>query len=385
MKNGIKIPLIICIGVVVALFTCELYLRTFKPQLTESRAQAFSFPCFEQGTYRWIKLASNKTCPLRSPVGDFPDTFVQTNSLGLRNPEISPIKPAHTKRILFIGDSYTMGWGVEERSAFPRVTEKILNASSSALTVETINAGFTGAGPSGYYLYLKLQGLKLNPDIVVVGLYLGNDILSRREIEWMTTDSDNLPETIRSKTAYVDQAGNLRTTTVPIPYRFPILRNSHLFIYLIHALFGRAPTQTETLTSKEFVSALVCQFKEACHELDSEKNEVMLLLKGMKKLTEKSGAKFLVTIIPTDFQIHQDDWLKYRLPFPLLHKDREFPNKQIAKWLDDAGIQYIDLLPTFVDHEDEETYFALDDHWNERGHALAADAISRVLFPLITQ
>ena len=251
--------------------------------------------------------------------------------------------------------------------------------------IQTVNAGFTAAGPSGYYLYLKLQGLKLTPDVVVVGLYLGNDIISRRDIEWLQTDEYGLPGIIRSETSYVDINGNLRNTTIPIPYRIPILRNSHLFIYLTHALFGRAPTQTEEDHSANFVNTLICQFKEACHDLDSEKEEVMTLLKAMKKISNDAGSQFLVALIPTDFQIHADSWLKYRLPFPLLHKDREFPNNQIAKWLTEAGIEYIDLLPTFIDHEGEQTYFTLDDHWNPRGHEIAAEAISRLLLPLIKQ
>jgi SGNH hydrolase-like domain, acetyltransferase AlgX len=373
------------IGLFMSLLIMELGLRLWAPQLTLDRAEAFSFPCFAEGQFRWAKLAVNKTCPLRSPVGDFPDTIVKTNSLGLRNPEITEEKPIATKRVLFIGDSYTMGWGVPEEKAYPRLVETQLNTLSLLYKVQAINAGFTAAGPSGYYLYLKLQGLKLTPDVVVVGLYLGNDIISRRDIEWIKTDTDGLPEIIRSKSSYVDNNGNLRNTTIPIPYRFPILRSSHLFIYLIHSLFGHAPTQTEELTSNDFVNALVCQYKETCHELDQQKAEVMMILIGMKKLIEKSGAKFVVALIPTDFQIHADAWLKYRLPFPLLHKDRELPNKQFAQWLDEAGIDYIDLLPIFMEHESEQMYFVRDDHWNERGHQIASETISQALLPTLKE
>jgi lysophospholipase L1-like esterase len=375
--------LFIFIGFFSALVIIEVALRLWTPQLTQERAEAFSFPCFTEGQYRWVKLAPNKTCPLRSPIGDFPDTVVTTNSLGLRNPEITIEKPANTKRILFIGDSYTMGWGVHEQQTFPRLTESILATESATFAIQTINAGFTGAGPSGYYLYLKLQGIQLKPDIVVVGLYLGNDIISRRDIEWTTTDTKGLPETIRSKSSYVDNAGNLRSTTIPIPYRFPVLRNSHLFVYLINRVLERAPTMNELLNSKDFVSALVCQYKAACHELDREKSQIMMLLTAMKKITDENGAKLLVTIIPTDFQIHPDSWLKYRLPFPLLHKDREFPDTQFSQWLTDAGIDVLDLLPTFIDHEDEQTYFSLDDHWNPRGHTIAAETLAPRLKELL--
>jgi lysophospholipase L1-like esterase len=379
IRPGLNRVACVVLGLSGAMLCLELAIRILSPQMTRERAEAFSFPCFTEGQFRWLKLAANKTCLLRSAAGDFPDTIVQTNSLGLRNPEIPLKKPTDTKRILFIGDSYTMGWGVEEKNTYPRLTEELLSTRSAQSNIQAINAGFTAAGPSGYYLYLKLQGLRLAPDIVVVGLYLGNDIISRRDIEWLTTDTNGLPEVIRSKSTYVDTAGNLRTTTIPIPYRIPVLRNSHLFIYLVNALLGRAPTQSELRSSDDFVNTLVCQFKDACHELDSEKEEVMMLLKAMKKLTNEAGADFLVVLIPTDFQIHADAWLKYRLPLPLLLKDLEFPDRQFSKWFTEAGIDFVDLLPVFAEHESEQTYFTNDDHWNVRGHEIAAEALSGYL------
>ena len=209
---------IVCIvlGIVVALFVAEILVRHFDPQITLSEAEDFSFPCFAQGASRWIKLASNKTCILRSINGDFPNTVVKTNSLGLRNPEITLTKPPSTKRILFIGDSYTMGWGVPEQSAYPRLTEKLLDTESLPFAVQDINAGFTASGPSGYYLYLKQHGLDLSPDIIVIGFYLGNDILARRDVEWVKTDADGLPLVLRSKSTYVDAKGEMRKTTLPL-------------------------------------------------------------------------------------------------------------------------------------------------------------------------
>src|ERR1700727_1941155 len=66
---------------------------------------------------------------------------VRINSLGLREREIPLEKPHGIFRILAIGDSFTMGWGVNAENTFTRVAEKSLNAAPSSNPVQIINAG----------------------------------------------------------------------------------------------------------------------------------------------------------------------------------------------------------------------------------------------------
>ena len=63
------------------------------------------------------------------------ETTVHVNSLGLRDDEISLESP----EIVFLGDSMTMGWGVQQDETFPQVFESISG-------LKTLNSGGVGYG-----------------------------------------------------------------------------------------------------------------------------------------------------------------------------------------------------------------------------------------------
>lgn len=99
---------------------------------------------------------------------------IRTNSRGLRSDReyISP-KPGNTKRVLALGDSITMGWGVRLEDTYACVLESLLNQNSQ-LDFEVIN---TGVG--NYNSTSKLAALKkfidLEPDAIILCFYI-NDL-----------------------------------------------------------------------------------------------------------------------------------------------------------------------------------------------------------------
>src|SRR5262249_30227954 len=100
--------------------------------------------------------------------GSFDSTF-RTNSRGLRDREHAFQKPPSVTRIVVLGDSFTWGWGVNDDEVYPAVIESLLKG------VEVINLGVTAFGTRQEINYLKLEGLRYQPDTVIVGLCL-NDI-----------------------------------------------------------------------------------------------------------------------------------------------------------------------------------------------------------------
>lgn len=375
----LKNVVVIFFSIIIALIAIEIYLRLFNPQLTLSRVQAFNFNCFEEGTRRWIKLAANKTCLLSSPANPLFRSEIKTNSLGLRNPEIGKKNPG-TKRILFIGDSFTMGWAVEEEEAFPRLVEKMLTSKIPNQKIETINAGFTAAGPSGYYLYYKNFTQTIKPDIVVINLYLGNDITSRLDVDWIKKDKKGLPEVVRSKISYIDFYGQLRRKDEPIKYQIPILNESHAFVFFMDRLTPLPKVKTET----EVITPFVCLFKRQCHDLEKAKQEVATLLIEMQKIARSRNQQMIIAILPVEFQIYDQARPKYGIPIPLSTREKQIPNEYFHELFSKHNINYIDLLPDFLDYGNTRTYFSYDDHWNQLGHYIAAEAISNQLMEIIS-
>ncbi|MBE8233639.1 MAG: SGNH/GDSL hydrolase family protein [Endozoicomonadaceae bacterium] len=99
---------------------------------------------------------------------------MDTNSQGLRGPEIAP-KTNDKFRILSLGESSTYGTKVKFEETYSKILEKTLGAMQGK-PVEVINAGVPGYSMFQGLTFLHLHGLDLNPDMVLI--YFGfNDFL----------------------------------------------------------------------------------------------------------------------------------------------------------------------------------------------------------------
>jgi len=86
--------------------------------------------CSEYDEQFFYRLRPNVQCNFSNI--EF-STLIETNSIGLRDDETSLSQPD----VICIGDSYTMGWGVQQQESFPQQLEhksglKVLNAGMSS-------------------------------------------------------------------------------------------------------------------------------------------------------------------------------------------------------------------------------------------------------------
>jgi lysophospholipase L1-like esterase len=106
-------------------------------------------------------------------VGNYYGVEIRTNTLGMRERELIPVKPAGRKRVVFLGDSYTLGWGVPYEATFSRQLEQLLNKGD--VGTEVVNMGTGNYNSTMEVELFKLKGLDLNPDLVVLMYYI-NDV-----------------------------------------------------------------------------------------------------------------------------------------------------------------------------------------------------------------
>lgn len=107
----------------------------------------------------------------------------RTNNLGLRRDTDSSFqKPPDLFRILLLGDSQTDGY-VDNAETFSALLESSLTSRLAVVgkRVEVLNAGVVGYSPAQEFLWYKLWGIRLNPDLVLVVFYVGNDIVELRD------------------------------------------------------------------------------------------------------------------------------------------------------------------------------------------------------------
>lgn len=105
---------------------------------------------------------------------EFDYTFT-ANSLGLRGPERSFAKPAGTRRIAVIGDSFVVGYGVADNDVLTAQLENLLTVAGQPPT-QVLNVGRTGTSTIREYDLHRLIARRFDPDIVVLAYFLGNDL-----------------------------------------------------------------------------------------------------------------------------------------------------------------------------------------------------------------
>ncbi|MFA5156668.1 MAG: SGNH/GDSL hydrolase family protein [Candidatus Omnitrophota bacterium] len=94
---------------------------------------------------------------------------INTNSKGIRGiVEYDYEKPEGKKRILVLGDSFTFGVGVKDNETYPYFLQEMLPGA------EVINFGVPGYGHDQMLIYLKEEGIKYKPDIVILGFLTGD-------------------------------------------------------------------------------------------------------------------------------------------------------------------------------------------------------------------
>jgi hypothetical protein len=103
-----------------------------------------------------------------------------TDSRGFRGKERASPKPADTRRVLFVGDSVVLGWGVDEAETFVALVQDDLCARAGERW-EAVNAGHLLHDTTQELAAFEEQGVNYEPDLVLL-VYVDNDVVLTREV-----------------------------------------------------------------------------------------------------------------------------------------------------------------------------------------------------------
>lgn len=95
--------------------------------------------------------------------------LIRTNSYGLRGAEV-PVPSTAKRRILFLGSSITLGWGVPEEETVTARLEQMFR--SKGLNVEVLNAGIGNYNAPRYVERFLTKLAPLKPTDIVVHYFL---------------------------------------------------------------------------------------------------------------------------------------------------------------------------------------------------------------------
>jgi hypothetical protein len=137
----------------------------------------------------------------------FGNKILNTNSKGLRGQKEFPYSKEKGKvRILILGDSFTFGDEVSDAETYSYYLQEMLP------NTEVINMGVHGYGHDQMLILLREEGVKYEPDIVILGflpLDMPRNLLGFRDF---------------AKPRFVLKGGELTLTGVPVPRPEDILQ-----------------------------------------------------------------------------------------------------------------------------------------------------------------
>jgi hypothetical protein len=129
----------------------------------------------------------------------FGNNILSSNSKGIRGKiEYAYARNKDKLRILILGDSFTFGQGVSDNETYPYYLQQILPDT------EVINLGVHGYGHDQMLIYLKEEGIKYKPDIIILG--------------YIAMDADRNMLTFRdyAKPKFELAAGKLKLSNFPV-------------------------------------------------------------------------------------------------------------------------------------------------------------------------
>jgi lysophospholipase L1-like esterase len=295
--------------------------------------------------------------PFEREYGEFP-----LNSHGFKDVEFEKQKAPGTYRILGIGDSFAYGV-VPYPANYLTLLEERLNAAGRS--VEVINMGVPNAGTSDYLAIFVKEGLELNPDMVSVSFFIGNDFVVRRVKRKLYSYS--------YLATYIKYAHDVRTKVAD---QFNPAGGS--YDDSVGPFTDNAFLEVEHMRSPQFLRENT--------EFERDFFDAFEPLLRMKEICDRRGIHFTVAIIPDEMQIDSTLQNKVMGAYHLRPEAYDFtlPNKRLQAALKAHHIDYIDLLDGFAAGSARaRLYRPNDTHWNIAGNALAAELLSRHLLPLI--
>jgi hypothetical protein len=302
------------------------------------------------------------------------------NSWGDYDTEPSRKKPGECLAVT-IGDSFAAGV-VPHAWHFTTVAERALPGCS------VYNMGQVRIGPREYRYLLEKNALGLNPDIIVIDLFIGNDLsddygCNPSPFRKLFDRENLLVYTVpRRLTAWAGERRRLGAgQQVGVPQMDNALADVG-FPWLTDPL-----KEQESSSPEEYLRLEARRAREICApEASRYYPDFFVALDELVKSAGQTRLAFL--LIPDELQVEDDLWNQVTSANPGLALDRERPQRVVGEWLKARNVPYLDLLPlmraapAWTDGK-KHFYHLRDTHFNARGNELAGKALADFLKPFL--
>jgi len=249
---------------------------------------------------------------------------IETNSFGFRDREFPVARVPGVKRIMMLGDSFTLGWGVPFDSTFSKQLERQLDANGQP--TEVINLGVGNYNTVMELELFKEKGLQFKPDAVVLMYYVN--------------DAEPTPAV----------AGALKAA---------LFSHSYLIAFVADRLIKLKPLVDHNYDWKAYYGNL---YRPGEAGLDASRQALV----DLSALCRARNIKLMVVNIPELRELKQ-------YPFP---QATEFVRSVVAA----QGVSFLDLAPSLVTEEPASLWVSPQDpHASIKANGIIARELYRAL------
>jgi lysophospholipase L1-like esterase len=277
---------------------------------------------------------------------------VEVNAKGLRGPELDYARRPGVARILYLGDSVTVGYLLPSHAqSYPYLTAERLQRMGGR-TIETVNGAVNGYSTWQEVRWLEREGLGYQPDLIVLGFVL-NDVAGELEAlrGWRHTASKQLALSVSSG---IDRIANYSALAA-------LARQAALTLRFGRNVRGGA--EREELFGVRMLVA------------DPERpdvREAWAVTRGdldrLATLCRRRHIRLCLVVFPYAFQVG-------------VARGGDDPQRRLLEFGRQLGIPALDLLPVLRARAKDDglapaDYFLDDDHPSLLGSAVVADVLA---------
>jgi hypothetical protein len=292
------------------------------------------------------------------------ETQIRTNDAGLREGPVPP-ESAGIITVLFIGDSFTYGWGVDEEQRYSELLVRLVAGLRPGTSLRLVNAGHWMYTFDQQLVLMKQMIERYRPAVVVQGFYWMHvrTLFNHR----LVRAPDGTLKAVEDSKIKVSDRGVLKFQSDWLE-RPPF--NSQLVALIARWLLNR--------DLHERAGEVVDYMRPGSTKGEALWNLTDHLVGETIKTLGAAGIAYVPFLIPTSVELGGVQWahVNWTASTPPTGVDASLPVARLTAIFARNGTTVVPLAAAMRERGGAGLYFPKDGHWTQEGHAVAAEILA---------
>lgn len=295
--------------------------------------------------------------------------------------------------VVTIGDSFSL-------SVVPHPYHYTTVAEREVPGLSMYNMGYPALGPPDYQFLVSEEALPLKPDLIIVSLFIGNDLVEGRgrgaapKVRWYDSERYLLSVLwtrvrVLIRDGRIDWRGRVRDAAPGSEQAGVAPDQTDTLEELVREYPWVNDPLLETATFKKelFLNIEVQRAQNACSLDESIYTDFYASLEKIVSAAKDVPIAFM--LIPDEFQVEDALWLEIvgKSDRPL---DQNRPQRKIVEWMEERGFPVLDLLPLLrkvapLQDGRRHVFHLQDTHFNARGNEVAGKALAHFVTQVLAE